>query len=148
MKIILPELGEGINNVEVTEILIHNNSQIKKDDVLMVVESEKASMEIPSELSGTIKQVLINKGDTINPGDEIFEIILDSNNEIKDNEKDNSIDTNIKSEDVKTSSLIKNPEKDEDIEQIPASNQNIERDITASNNIKLALKYEANRVTS
>ncbi|MDP6304255.1 MAG: polyribonucleotide nucleotidyltransferase, partial [Candidatus Nitrosopelagicus sp.] len=44
--------------------------------------------------------------------DEIFEIISDSNNEIKDNEKDNSIDTDIKSEDVKTSSLIKNLEKD------------------------------------
>ena len=142
MKIILPELGEGINNVEVTEILIQNNSQIKKDDVLMVVESEKASMEIPSELSGTIKQVLINKGDTINPGDEIFEIISDSNNEIKDNEKDNSIDTDIKSEDLnqinKTSSLTEDSEKDEDTEQKPASNQNIERETTLSNNIKLA----------
>ena len=79
MKITLPELGEGINDVEITELLVEQNSTIKKDDILMVVESDKASMEIPSDISGTIKEVLVNKGDTINPGDNLFEITTDSN---------------------------------------------------------------------
>ena len=78
MKITLPELGEGINDVEITELLVEQNSTIKKDDILMVVESDKASMEIPSDISGTIKEILVSKGDTINPGDNLFEITTDS----------------------------------------------------------------------
>tara|TARA_B100000287_G_scaffold401875_1_gene422311 strand:- start:238 stop:1533 length:1296 start_codon:yes stop_codon:yes gene_type:complete len=86
MKITLPELGEGINNVEITDILVEKDTQIQKDDVLITVESDKASMEIPAELSGTITKVLINKGDSINPGDSLFEIKTESNSEAKTNE--------------------------------------------------------------
>ena len=86
MKITLPELGEGINNVEITDILVEKDTQIQKDDVLITVESDKASMEIPAELSGTITKVLINKGDSINPGDSLFEIKTESNSETKTND--------------------------------------------------------------
>ena len=81
MNIILPELGEGIDNVEVTDVLVKKGEQVKSEDVLLVVESDKASMEIPSEKSGTILNVLINKGDSIKPGDLIFEL---ENKEISD----------------------------------------------------------------
>ena len=97
MKITLPELGEGINDVEITELLVEQNSTIKKDDILMVVESDKASMEIPSDISGTIKEILVSKGDTINPGDNLFEITTDS-----------SLDSNIPN--TKDSAKDKNPE--------------------------------------
>ena len=100
MKIILPELGEGINNVEVTEILVQENTQIKKDEPLIIVESDKASMEIPSELSGTITQVLINKGDSINPGDKLFEVNPDSDNEIKVNNIEEAPELNVIKEDI------------------------------------------------
>ena len=100
MKIILPELGEGINNVEVTEILVQENMQIKKDEPLIIVESDKASMEIPSELSGTITQVLINKGDSINPGDKLFEVNPDSDNEIKVNNIEEAPELNVIKEDI------------------------------------------------
>ena len=91
MKITLPELGEGINNVEITDILVEKDTQIQKDDVLITVESDKASMEIPAELSGTITKVLINKGDSINPGDSLFEINTESNSETKANDLPKSI---------------------------------------------------------
>ena len=81
MKIILPELGEGIDSVEVTDILVKKGDQVKPDDVLLVVESEKASMEIPSEKSGKISTILINKGDSVKPGDTIFEINASSEKE-------------------------------------------------------------------
>ena len=64
MNIILPELGEGIDNVEVTDVIVKKGEQVKIEDVLLVVESDKASMEIPSEKSGTILKVLISKGET------------------------------------------------------------------------------------
>ena len=74
MNIILPELGEGIESVDVTEVCVKKGTLVKKDDVLLVVESEKASMEIPSESPGKIINVLIHKGDAIKPGDKLFEI--------------------------------------------------------------------------
>ena len=83
MNITLPELGEGIDNVEVTDVLIKKGSAVNADDVLIIVESDKASMEIPSEKSGIIADILINKGDSIKPGDIIVKI------EAKEDSEDN-----------------------------------------------------------
>ena len=46
-KFILPDIGEGVKNVLVTDILISDNQSIKQNDIVVIVESEKASMEIP-----------------------------------------------------------------------------------------------------
>ena len=70
-KIILPDIGEGISEVTITDVLVTDNQKIKKNDVLIIVESEKASMEIPSTMEGKISEVKINSGDTISPGDTI-----------------------------------------------------------------------------
>ena len=88
MDIKLPELGEGIDNVEVTDILVKKGSSVKSDDILMVVESDKASMEIPSEKSGIITDILISKGDSINPGDIIIKIDQDESSNQKSDNKD------------------------------------------------------------
>ena len=89
MNIILPELGEGIESVDVTEVCVKKGTLVKKDDVLLVVESEKASMEIPSESSGKIINVFIHKGDAIKPKDLLFEIdgdkIESTNKNVADN---------------------------------------------------------------
>lgn len=82
MNVILPELGEGIDAVEVTDILIKEGSSIKIDDIILVVESDKASMEIPTKQSGTVTDILINKGDSIKSGDIIIKI--DGKEEQKD----------------------------------------------------------------
>ena len=77
MNIKLPELGEGIDNVEVTDILVKKGTSVKENDVLIVVESDKASMEIPSESPGTIIDILINKGDSLKPGDTIIKMDIE-----------------------------------------------------------------------
>ena len=51
----LPELGEGINEVEVSEILVKIGDKINNDDPIIVLETEKASMEIPSNQSGIVR---------------------------------------------------------------------------------------------
>ena len=81
MNIILPEVGEGIESVEITEICVKKGSTVKKDDVLLIVESEKASMEIPSESEGKVINILVNKGDTIKPGHTLIEI--DASNSVE-----------------------------------------------------------------
>ena len=90
MNIVLPELGEGIDSVEITDILTNKGSSVKVDDIILVVESDKASMEIPVKESGTVTDVLVSKGDSIKPGDTI--IVVDS----KENQTDKTKDAELK----------------------------------------------------
>ena len=75
--ILLPELGEGITSVEISEVLVKKGDTVKVDDPIIVVETEKASMEIPTTESGTVENVQIEKGSTISPGDVIISITGD-----------------------------------------------------------------------
>ena len=70
----LPELGEGITSVDISDVLVAQGDVIKLDDPIIVVETEKASMEIPTTESGTVENVQVEKGGTISPGDVIISI--------------------------------------------------------------------------
>jgi len=67
-EIILPSLGEGIESANVSEVSVCIGDKISKEDIILVLESEKASMEIPSEVSGTVVEVLVKEGEEIQPG--------------------------------------------------------------------------------
>ena len=73
----LPELGEGITSVEISDVRVNMGDGIKVDDPLIVVETEKASMEIPTTEPGTVENVQVEKGGTISPGDIIINITGD-----------------------------------------------------------------------
>ncbi len=70
-NVILPELGEGITSVEISDVVIQTGANIAVDDILIVVETDKASMEIPSTKAGIVESVHVQKGDSISPGDNI-----------------------------------------------------------------------------
>ena len=70
----LPELGEGITSVDISDVLVVQGDVVKLDDPIIVVETEKASMEIPTTESGTVENVQVEKGGTISPGDVIISI--------------------------------------------------------------------------
>ena len=76
MKIILPELGEGISNVEIRDVLVKEGDIISKDQPILILETDKASMEIPAEVDGIVSEVHVESGDSISPNDII--ITLDS----------------------------------------------------------------------
>ena len=77
-EIKLPELGEGISSVEISDVLINTGDTLKIDDPMIVVETEKASMEIPATSSGIVNKIHVNKGGTISPGDIIISISGDT----------------------------------------------------------------------
>ena len=90
-EIILPSLGEGIEEVVVSELLVSKGDTVTKDDTLLLLESEKATMEIPSEYSGTITSLYISENDTISPGTKILDMVVTDDikdNSNKDGEKD------------------------------------------------------------
>ena len=68
IDITLPELGEGITDVEIGEILVNVGDEIKTNEPIIVLETEKASMEIPSTKTGVIETMQVKKGDVISIG--------------------------------------------------------------------------------
>ena len=91
-EIVLPDLGEGIESATISEIPLSAGEHVKKDDVLLVLESDKASMEIPSDYDGKITEVLVEEGKDVVTGEPLFKI------EIQDSAKE-EIEEETKKED-------------------------------------------------
>lgn len=70
----LPDLGEGIEEVDISEVQVSAGDTIAVDDILIILESEKATMEIPSEYAGVVKAVHVTAGDTLKPGNPIIDL--------------------------------------------------------------------------
>jgi dihydrolipoamide dehydrogenase len=68
IEIKVPDLG-GATDVEVIDVLVGVGDNINKEDSLITVESDKASMDVPSTESGVVTEVSVSTGDTINQGD-------------------------------------------------------------------------------
>ena len=73
-EIILPELGEGIDGAEVSEVSVTVGDVVAADETIVVLESDKASMEIPTDVSGTISEILVEAGDELKPGHLLMKI--------------------------------------------------------------------------
>ena len=70
----LPDLGEGIADADVLSVLVSAGQSVAKDDPIIEIESDKATLEVPAELAGTVTQVLVNAGDTLQVGQTILEL--------------------------------------------------------------------------
>jgi len=81
----LPDLGEGIDGAEISEIPVSVGDEITKDQTILILESDKASMEIPSDFTGTLKEILVSTGDEVSTGQLLMKI--DSSDESADQEK-------------------------------------------------------------
>ena len=106
-EILLPDLGEGIDSAEVSEISVSQGDTVGIDDTILVLESEKASMEIPAETNGIVSEILVSAGDEVKTGQLLIKIEI-SDAEIK-------IETPIEEEPQKQEPIEK-----EQIKQEPA----------------------------
>ncbi len=80
IEIKIPNIGD-FKDVEVIEVLVSEGQILKKNDPLITIESDKSSVEIPSNFDGKIKTLNIKVGDKVSEGDLI--LILEGVNEIK-----------------------------------------------------------------
>lgn len=71
----LPDVG-GATDVEVIEVLVKPGDHVKKEMSLLTLESEKASMDLPSPEEGVVKEVKVKVGDKVKQGAEI--VVLES----------------------------------------------------------------------
>lgn len=67
----VPDIGDA-KEVEVIELLVAVGQEVAENDSLLVLESDKAAMEIPAPMSGTVKSILINLGDQVSTGSDLL----------------------------------------------------------------------------
>ncbi|MCU7861108.1 MAG: 2-oxo acid dehydrogenase subunit E2, partial [Candidatus Thiodiazotropha sp. (ex Lucinoma kastoroae)] len=71
--VLLPDIGD-FDSVEVIEILVSEGDQVTVEESLLTLESDKATMEIPSPYAGKIISLLVKVGDHVSEGDKILSI--------------------------------------------------------------------------
>jgi pyruvate dehydrogenase E2 component (dihydrolipoamide acetyltransferase) len=75
----VPDIGD-FENVEVIEVLVSVGDRIEPDASLVTLESDKASMEVPSPFRGVVKEVCVAVGDRVSEGDVL--VVLDGEAEV------------------------------------------------------------------
>jgi len=75
--IALPDVGD-FQDIEIIEILVAAGDVIEAEQSIVVLESDKATMEIPSPFAGTIETIIVKVGDRLNEGDQIATIVTSS----------------------------------------------------------------------
>ena len=113
-EIKVPNIGD-FKDVEVIEVLVSEGQSIKKNDALITIESDKSSVEIPSNLEGKIKNLKVKVGDKVSEGDLILTIESTSQ---------------VKKEDIK-----EKPEIEKKLEKTKVIKPEIQEKIFSKNNI-------------
>src|SRR5205814_494642 len=70
----LPELGENIAAGDVLRILVNAGDTIVKDQAVLELETDKATIEVPSSVAGKIKEIKIKAGDKVKVGQAILSV--------------------------------------------------------------------------
>ena len=77
----LPDLGEGIEGAEVSEVVVAPGDTITAEDTILVLESDKASMEIPAEVNGTVTDISVSSGDEVKTGQLLIKVEISDSTE-------------------------------------------------------------------
>jgi pyruvate dehydrogenase E2 component (dihydrolipoamide acetyltransferase) len=118
-QIKLPSLGENIESGDVLQIFVSEGDVVKKDQDLLELETDKATMPVPSPSAGKITKVLVAEGDTVPVGGAIFEIEADGDGGDEDEAPKKSKPAKTKDEPAEKKEKKKpapEPEEEEDAE--------------------------------
>src|SRR5260370_5451112 len=72
-QLTVPDIGD-YRNIPVIEVLVRAGDQVSVEQSLVTLESDKATMDVPSTLAGTIREVLVKPGDLVSQGSLIAHI--------------------------------------------------------------------------
>jgi len=132
-EVLLPNIGEGIETADVSDVLVRVGDSISKDDPIFVLESEKATMEIPSDYSGTVKEVFIKTGEQITPGQKLITIELSDGKGTTEKEAEKAEKNNKEIETVKPAVIKEERELESAVEATqPTKSQQSKKAIFAS----------------
>lgn len=111
----LPDVGENVEKATVLSVSIKAGQTIAQDDIVIEIETDKASLEVPAEVGGTVSEVRVAEGDEISPGDVIAVLEGESAGEEKRGKKDEKKPAGQEKEDEEEASP--KPEEEESEEE-------------------------------
>lgn len=87
-KLTVPDLGDS-SEVEVIELLVSVGQSVEENDSLLVLESDKAAMEIPAPMAGVVTSIAVNLGDQVTSGSEMLSLEITGEASAPDESNDN-----------------------------------------------------------
>src|SRR5689334_25215016 len=66
---VLPDLGEGLTEAEIVKVLVNEGDVLAEDAPLLEVETDKATVEIPSPFGGRVERIHVRPGQSVKVGD-------------------------------------------------------------------------------
>ncbi|MEX0709324.1 MAG: dihydrolipoyllysine-residue acetyltransferase [Woeseia sp.] len=103
----VPDIGD-FDDVDVIEVLVREGDTVAVDDPLITLETDKAAMDVPSTVAGTIKSLKVKAGDKVSEGSEIAIVAADA---------EAPADSDKKTSDSKQESPPETPEKERKAEK-------------------------------
>lgn len=73
-NLLIPTLGENISSAQITKVLLKAGDKVSVDQVVLEIETDKATVEVPSEVNGVVKEVRVKDGDKVAIGSVAFVI--------------------------------------------------------------------------
>ena len=64
----IPELGENVASGDVTRVLVNVGDTIARDQPVVELETDKATIEVPSSVAGVVKEIKVKRGDKVKVG--------------------------------------------------------------------------------
>lgn len=70
----LPELGENVETADILKVLVSEGDEVDENQPVLEVESDKATVEVPSSVQGKVSKIFVSAGDAIQVGDRVLEV--------------------------------------------------------------------------
>lgn len=74
ISVVIPDIG-GAEGIDVIEVCVAVGDSVDEGDSILVLESDKASMEVPSPASGTVTSIRVKEGDKVSEGDSVLVLV-------------------------------------------------------------------------
>ncbi len=71
---VIPELGENVAAGDVVRIMVKPGDQLKKDQPVLELETDKATIEVPSSVAGVVKEIKIKQGQKVKVGEVVLTV--------------------------------------------------------------------------
>lgn len=71
---VIPELGESISSATIVKVLVKVGDTVEPEQSVLELETDKATIEVPSDVSGKVVEVKVKEGDTVSIGQVIFSV--------------------------------------------------------------------------
>ena len=111
----IPSLGDA-ENTEVIEICVNPGDSVGSEDSIVVLESEKAAMDVPASKNGVVQKVLVKIGDEVKEGDDFLEIEI-TEEEIQEEDSNKEIKNDTQEDDHAEEEIIEEKKVEETIEE-------------------------------